>query len=98
MATARACLDVIINISSRILMRMCFTGIIEEYCCHGSASRVSQAPLEDEQMTCLYYASIAYTLVNPVNCLFSYARYSCADKRSMLHLLLQDSSCKRCAF
>ena len=64
-ATARVCLDVIVNISSSILTRMCFTGIFEGYCCHGSASRVSQALLEDKQMTCLHYASIAYTLVHP---------------------------------
>ena len=67
-----------------MLMRMCFTGIVEEYCCHGSATRVSQAPLEDKQMTSLYYASIAYTLVNPDHCLSSYARYSYADQYSML--------------
>lgn len=79
-------------------MRMCFTGIIGEYCCHGSATRVSQAPLGDKQMTCLHYASIAYTLVNPVNRLFSYARYSYADECSMLHPLLPDSSRKRCAY
>jgi hypothetical protein len=34
-------------------------------------------------MTCLHYASIAYTVVNLVNYLSSYARYACADESSI---------------
>ena len=48
-------------------------------------------------MTCLYYASIAYTVVKPVNHLFSYARYSYADEFTLLCPLSQDSTCQRCA-
>jgi hypothetical protein len=35
-------------------------------------------------MTCLHYASIAYTVVELVNYLSSYDRYSCADASSLL--------------
>ena len=74
---------------------MCSMGIIEEQCCHGSASTLSQTPLEDEQMTCLYYASIAYTVVNLVNYLFPYASYSYADASSMFCPPFEESHCER---
>jgi hypothetical protein len=88
----------VISISSKRLMCMCSMGIIEEQRCHGSASRLSQAPLEDEQMTCLYYASIACTVVNLVYYLFSYARYSYADDSSIFFPLFQDPTAQEVHF
>lgn len=58
---------------------------------------LSQAHLETEQMTDLYYAGIALTVVNLVNFLLSNARNSYADTSSMLSRLFKISGPKMLA-